>query len=215
MKHLELFKHGFDSTITEKIKPENWPYVGYDAVSGKVAFSQGSTKKLSTIYYTTIDGEPYQFTKLVTDAIAAGNYGGPNVISNQYDSSNDTYVLYFEGDLTDIGMDVSSQKVYPCFGKYIDDPESNITGIFLPDTLINIKALAFGACQHLEGVSIPASVVYIGQSAFGGCTQLSHIIYAGTIQQWDAIEKGLQWNYNCPEITVHCTDRGVIIPVIE
>ena len=63
-------------------------------------------------------------------------------------------------------MDISNQKVYPCFGKYIDDPESNITGIFLPDTLINIKALAFGACQHLEGVSIPASVVYIGQSAW-------------------------------------------------
>lgn len=40
MKHLELFKQGFDSTITEKVKTANYPYVGYDAVSGEVAFTE-------------------------------------------------------------------------------------------------------------------------------------------------------------------------------
>ena len=40
MKHLELFKQGFDSTITEKVKAANYPYVGYDAVSGEVAFTE-------------------------------------------------------------------------------------------------------------------------------------------------------------------------------
>jgi hypothetical protein len=34
MKYLELFKNGFDSTIDEKIKPENWPYVGYSPSEG-------------------------------------------------------------------------------------------------------------------------------------------------------------------------------------
>ena len=38
MKHIELFKNGFDSTIDEKIKPENWPYVGYSPIDG-FAFS--------------------------------------------------------------------------------------------------------------------------------------------------------------------------------
>ena len=40
MKHLELFNNGFDSTITEKVKAANYPYVGYDAVSGEVAFTE-------------------------------------------------------------------------------------------------------------------------------------------------------------------------------
>lgn len=34
MKYIELFKNGFDSTISEKIKPENWPYVGYSPSEG-------------------------------------------------------------------------------------------------------------------------------------------------------------------------------------
>lgn len=34
MKYIELFKNGFDSTIIEKIKPENWPYVGYSPSEG-------------------------------------------------------------------------------------------------------------------------------------------------------------------------------------
>ncbi len=34
MKYLELFKNGFDSTIDEKIKPENRPYVGYSPNEG-------------------------------------------------------------------------------------------------------------------------------------------------------------------------------------
>jgi hypothetical protein len=34
MKYIELFKNGFDSTITEKIKPENWPYIGYSPIKG-------------------------------------------------------------------------------------------------------------------------------------------------------------------------------------
>lgn len=34
MKYLELFKYGFDSTITEKVKPENWPYIAYSPIEG-------------------------------------------------------------------------------------------------------------------------------------------------------------------------------------
>jgi hypothetical protein len=39
MKHIELFKDGFDSTIDKKVQPENWPYVGHDMVTGKIAYT--------------------------------------------------------------------------------------------------------------------------------------------------------------------------------
>ena len=33
-KYLELFKDGFNETVAEKIKPENWPWVGYSPTEG-------------------------------------------------------------------------------------------------------------------------------------------------------------------------------------
>lgn len=40
MKYLELFEDGFDSTITEKIKPENWPYVAYSIKDDGVIYTK-------------------------------------------------------------------------------------------------------------------------------------------------------------------------------
>lgn len=33
-EYLELFPNGFDETVAEKIKPENWPWVGYSPIEG-------------------------------------------------------------------------------------------------------------------------------------------------------------------------------------
>lgn len=44
MKHLELFKQGFDSTITEKVKAANYPYVGYDPVGDEVRYTDLTPK---------------------------------------------------------------------------------------------------------------------------------------------------------------------------
>ena len=38
-KYLELFREGFDSTVEEKRKIENWPYIGYDVINDSVAWS--------------------------------------------------------------------------------------------------------------------------------------------------------------------------------
>lgn len=44
MKRLELFKQGFDSTITEKVKAANYPYVGYDPVGDEVRYTDLTPK---------------------------------------------------------------------------------------------------------------------------------------------------------------------------
>ena len=38
-KYLELFPNGFDSSIEEKLAPENWPYIGLSLVDQKAAFT--------------------------------------------------------------------------------------------------------------------------------------------------------------------------------
>ena len=53
--------------------------------------------------------------------------------------------------------------------------------------------------------------------AFNNCSSLTEIEYAGTIEDWNNINKvavndTIAWNSYCPEITVHCTDGDVIVP---
>jgi hypothetical protein len=52
MKHIELFKDGYDSTVYDKIRPENWPYIAYDEVNGGIIYSV-SKKNDSDLYTVT------------------------------------------------------------------------------------------------------------------------------------------------------------------
>ena len=45
--------------------------------------------------------------------------------------------------------------------------------------------------------------------AFSRCTDLTDITFQGTMQQWNNISKGTDWNYNTGSYTITCTD-GVL-----
>ena len=55
----------------------------------------------------------------------------------------------------------------------------------------------------------PSKAEFIGYSAFEGCTSLTNIKFEGTVEQWNAIEKCEDWNYNVPATEVVCSD-GVV-----
>ncbi len=44
----------------------------------------------------------------------------------------------------------------------------------------------------------------IADYAFYGCGNLTSITFMGTKEQWNAIVKGYEWNYEID--TIHCTD---------
>ena len=52
-------------------------------------------------------------------------------------------------------------------------------------------------------IVIPDSVTSIGWDAFRGCTGLTNIYYTGTEAEWKAIEKGIDWNRNAGDYTIH------------
>lgn len=61
-KYLELFINGFDETITDKIKVENKPYIGYSLTEGKLAYTVVPAKEEEpeidlTIPYVTFTAE--------------------------------------------------------------------------------------------------------------------------------------------------------------
>ena len=58
----------------------------------------------------------------------------------------------------------------------------------------SIGNYAFSNCSYLTSVEIPASVTSIGNCAFARCESLEKIIFLGTEEEWNAIEKGENWD---------------------
>ena len=66
--------------------------------------------------------------------------------------------------------------------------------------------ITFYNCSALINVTIGSGVTSIGSGAFYGCSGLTSINYQGTKAQWNAISKGMEWNYCTGSYTIHCTD---------
>ena len=75
--------------------------------------------------------------------------------------------------------------------------------------MTSISKYAFYDCFYLKSVSIPKSVTEIGQCAFYECYKLEHIYYEGTMAEWNAIRKGIQWDLFSGDYTVYCSDGNL------
>ena len=97
---------------------------------------------------------------------------------------------------------------------------TSLTGIDLPDALTNIGESAFNGCLSLTGIDLPRSIMSIKRDAFDDCS-FSNINYAGTIEEWNAIDKtnminkgsgaSYTWYGKSAIQTITCTD-GVTNP---
>lgn len=75
---------------------------------------------------------------------------------------------------------------------------------------------------ELEKITIPDSVTKIGSNALCQCDELTDIYFGGTKTQWEAIDKGSDWNNGAGRFSdrgfyiIHCTDGDIIQePVYE
>ena len=84
MKYLELFKNGFDSTINDKIKPENQPYIGYSPTEG-LRFTTKSWVTFTAEEDNSSTGlemlSPYQTLEYSTDTTTWGIFNTETNIS--------------------------------------------------------------------------------------------------------------------------------------
>ena len=74
----------------------------------------------------------------------------------------------------------------------------NLKSIVIPDGVTSIGDDAFKGCVNLTAVEIPESVKAIGEFAFCNCTSLTKLKFIGTEEQWNAVEKGSDWNLHVP-----------------
>lgn len=76
-----------------------------------------------------------------------------------------------------------------------------LESVTLHDNLKKIGIFTFFNCKSLKSIVIPNSVTEIDWGAFGVCKSLKKMIYQGTPQQWQQINKHDLWNDGC-DITI-------------
>ena len=99
----------------------------------------------------------------------------------------------YKGSATNIIIPetVTSIAEYAFYGN------TDIISVTIPTGVTSIGDRAFYECSSLTSIEIPAGVTSIGSWAFLGCSNLETIYYNGTEEQWNAIGKGANWDYNC------------------
>ena len=73
-------------------------------------------------------------------------------------------------------------------------------------SVTEISKCAFSWCKSLSSVFIPTSVKKIGRCTFIYSTALKEVRFGGTVAQWEAVEKGEEWNDYIPAKCVKCAD---------
>ena len=82
----------------------------------------------------------------------------------------------------------------------------------VPAGVTEIGFDAFTHCKWLREVELPAGLKKIGENVFSECPDLTVIKFAGTMAEWENVEKGRNWNAGTtPDITVQCSDGDVIV----
>ena len=84
-----------------------------------------------------------------------------------------------------------------------------LTSITIPNGVMRIGFGAFVDCEALASITIPASVTTIEPWVFVGCSALTSIHYQGTVEQWEAIDKGDWWDHQTGDYTIYCTDGEI------
>lgn len=142
--------------------------------------------------YPTEDGNFWHFVDGLP--VDWADYVPPVYSSGMFYSSNDdgTCTLFNYGECTDTVV-----LVPPTVEGY--------------GTVTSIANQAFYNCLNITSITIPESVTSIGMLAFASCKNLATIIYTGTVDQWNAISKGMDWKYSVPATHVQCFDGQVAL----
>ena len=235
-KYLAYYENEWPADIAELTAVENKPFVGYlkdqgvqfTVVPAKDPVVEGPAD--SEIWYKTNDNQKGMFSDCYYGFNEMRSYGVPgdegfidwhddqnnvyNVISHEYNPQTGYMVIKFDKALTGTCLFWWSIAAYGGMPDDIFGRTNKLIELVLPT---NIKHIGRDFCSgsSITSITIPASVQSIGADAFRNCGHLISIIFNGTITQWEAIEKANYWCSNYQDVTVHCIDGDIVIPVID
>lgn len=86
-------------------------------------------------------------------------------------------------------------------------PMYSKTEFTVPNGVVKIMEGAFRDCDNIESITIPTTVKYLGDNLIGA--YLKQIDFEGTIEEWEAIEKGAKWDEKARDYTVICINGSI------
>ncbi len=81
--------------------------------------------------------------------------------------------------------------------------------VIIPESVSVIGMNAFDSCFNLQWVNIPENVKKLSGGLFSNCKNLKDITFSGSVQKWKILKKGMAWDYNTENYTVHCLDGDI------
>ena len=87
--------------------------------------------------------------------------------------------------------------------------ETDVRSVVLHNAIVSINESAFENCTQLTFVQMTTSVTKIADRAFKDCSKLAYIFYSGTIAEWNAIDKGADWDAGTGNYTVYCSNGTI------
>lgn len=79
----------------------------------------------------------------------------------------------------------------------------------IPNSVSAILDCAFAYNPYLTEIFIPKTVEFIDYGVFKESVNISTLVYEGTINEWQSIEKDHKWNEDSPNYTIICTDGTI------
>ena len=86
---------------------------------------------------------------------------------------------------------------------------SDIETVTLCEPISEIEETGMAYMSNLTAVTIPITVKKIGERAFAYDSSLQKIVYMGNISDWNAIEKGENWNMSTGSYEIICLDGKI------
>ena len=122
-----------------------------------------------------------------------------------YLEGNDISLMGYIGSERDLMLPATLTSIYQYAFHYCTE----LSSVMISDGVTSIDSYAFFGCTSLSSITIPNSVNSIGSHVFQNCMGLTSIYYQGTRSQWEAINKGSDWDNNTGKYTVYFMDEVV------
>lgn len=180
--------------------PNSLTFIGSDVFNGCYSLEYN---KYENGFYLGNENNPYFVL------VDINKYIGTSYVKT-YNIHNDTKIIspkVFQ-DHTFLRSVTIGESV-TIIGDYAFSGCGDMGSITIPNSVTSIGGHAFKYCTGLSSITIPNSVTSIGSYPFYGCHQLTNVYYEGTVEQWNAISKGENWNFSVPATEVICSD-GVV-----
>jgi hypothetical protein len=70
-------------------------------------------------------------------------------------------------------------------------------------------------CPVLKEISLPSTIAALDDVSLFDLPALEKLYYSGTVEEWNAIEKGEKWYVGTPAFKVVCSDGEIEYPAVE